>query len=62
MKNCIIDTERNHEKRFQIMRLTGNLYEHYFPGQLFTYDEAVEICKQDNIEVHATGNLWQCLD
>ena len=62
MKNCIINTERNNEKRYQIMRNSGALFEHLYPGQLFTLEQAKEICKQNDIEVHAIGTMWECLD
>lgn len=61
MKNCIIDTERNHTKRYQIMSNTGSLFEHLYPGQLFTLEQAKEICKQNNIEVHSIGTMWECI-
>ena len=62
MKTCIIDTERNTEQRYQIMRNSGTLFEHLYPGKLFTLNQAKEICKQNNIEVYAIGTMWECLD
>lgn len=33
MEVYIVDTERNHSRRYQIMTRTGTLFEHLFPGK-----------------------------
>lgn len=62
MKVCIIDTEVNHDKRFQIMVNKGTAFTHLFPGLLFSLCDAQRICEENNLEVSATGTLWQCID
>ena len=61
MKVCIIDTERNHPKRYQIMVNHGTLFEHVFPGELFTLHDAQAICKENNYKIVAIGTMWECL-
>ena len=61
MQVCIIDTERKHPKRYQIMVNSGTLFEHLFPGQLFTLYDAQVICKENNYKIVAIGTMWQCL-
>ena len=61
MKVGIIDTERNHPRRYQIMVNHGTLFEHLYPGQLFTLNAAIKICGQNNYEIKAIGTMWECL-
>jgi hypothetical protein len=57
----IINRELYREKQYQIM--TGNSYgfNHVFPGQLFTLNQAIEICKEHNFNIANIGNIWQCI-
>ena len=61
MKVCIIDTERPHEKRYQIMAMDSYGFNHIYPGKMFYLEQAKEICKINNFKVIAVGNMWQCL-
>ncbi len=62
MQVCIVNTERNHSKRYQIMVNNGTLFEHVYPGKLFTLNEAIKICGQNNYEIKAIGTMWHCLN
>ena len=62
MQVCIINTERNHQKRYQIMVNTGTLFEHIYPGKLFTLNDAIKICGENNYEIKAIGTMWHCLN
>ena len=61
MKVCIVNTERNHKKRYQIMVNNGTLFEHLYPGQLFDLGQAIQICGDNNYEIVAIGTMWKCL-
>ena len=61
MNVCIVDTERNHPKRYQIMVNNGTLFEHVYPGKLFAFYDAQRICKENNYKIEAIGTMWQCL-
>ena len=62
MQVCIVNTERNHPKRYQIMVNNGTLFEHVYPGKLFTITEAYAICNENNYTIKACGNMWHCLN
>lgn len=61
MQVCIVNTERNHAKRYQIMVNDGTLFELVYPGKLFTLGDAIRICGKNNYEIKAIGTMWQCL-
>ena len=58
----IVNTERYHTRRYQIMTKTGTLFEHVFPGKLFSLDKAIQLCGENGHTIKAIGNLWYCLD
>lgn len=60
MNVFIIDHEFNHLKRFQIMTAAGTGFNHVFPGQLFTLEQAKTICSTNNFTIVAIGSIWQC--
>ena len=62
MQVCIVNTERNHKKRYQIMVNNGTLFEHIFPGKLFDLGQAIQICGDNNWEIKAIGSMWHCLN
>lgn len=62
MKVCIVDTERRRLKRYQIMTNSGTLFQHVYPGKLFSLNEAIKICNKNNYEVAATGSIWECMN
>ena len=62
MRVCIVDTERSRPRQYQIMVNTGTLFEHVFPGKLFTLNEAIKICEQNSYEIQAIGSMWHCLN
>ena len=62
MQVCIVNTERNHQRRYQIMVNNGTLFEHLYPSKLFSLEDAKSICKQNNYEIKAIGTMWQCLN
>lgn len=61
MKVCIVNTERKHKKRYQIMVNHGTTFEHVFPGKLFDLGQAIQICGDNKWEIKAIGNMWKCL-
>ena len=40
----------------------GTLFEHVYPGKLFTLNDAINICGKNNYEIKAIGTMWQCLN
>jgi hypothetical protein len=62
MQVCIINTERNHKKRYQIMVNNGTLFEHLYPGKLFDLGQAIQICGNNNYQIKAIGTMWHCLN
>ena len=62
MNVYIVNTERNHARRYQIMTRTGTLFEHVFPGKLFSLDKAIQLCGDNGYKINAIGNLWHCLN
>lgn len=61
MKVVIIDRELNRERKYQIMYQSGYGFNHVYAGNLFTLEEAKTICKENNLEITAIGNIWQCI-
>lgn len=62
MQVCIVNTERNHKKRYQIMVNNGTLFEHVYPSKLFDLGQAIQICGDNNWEIKAIGTMWKCLN
>lgn len=60
MNVFIINTERNHEKRYQIMTAAQHGFNHVYPGKLFTLNQAIKIAGENNFNIAAIGNIWQC--
>lgn len=56
----IINQELNRAKKFQIMLNQKNAFYHIFPGELFTLEEAKNICDKNGFKVVKIGNIWQC--
>ena len=61
MNVCIINQELNRDKQYQIMTKCGNGFNHVYPGKLFTLEQAKAICKENNFNIIAIGDIWQCL-
>lgn len=61
MKVVIINRELNRDKQYQIMYQSGCGFNHVYPGNLFTLNEATTLCKENNLEVTAIGTIWQCI-
>ena len=63
MEVCIVNTiERLKDgKGWQIMKRAGSGYNHVFPGALYTMEEAANICNENNFQVVAIGDFWECL-
>ena len=61
MNVFIIDTERPHENRYQIMTGGNGMFEHLYPGKLFTLEQAQTTCKENNHNVVKIGTMWQCV-
>ena len=59
MNVVILDQQFNREKRFQIMRRVNYGVYHIFPGQLFTLEQAREICAVYGFTIDAIGTLYQ---
>lgn len=60
MNVYIINQELNRTKTFQIMVKRKNAFYHIFPGELFTLEEAKNICDKNDFNVVKIGNIWQC--
>ena len=56
----IIDKELRTNKKYQVMTRRGNCFFHVFPGQLFTLEEAKNICDKNGFNVVKIGDIWQC--
>lgn len=56
----IINQELNHTKKFQIMVKRKSAFYHIYPGQLFTLEEAKNICDKNGFNVVKIGDIWQC--
>ena len=61
MEVYIVDTERRHSRRYQIMTRTGTLFEHVFPGKLFSLYRAAQICSENGYTINEVGTIWECL-
>ena len=61
MQVVIINRELNRDKQYQIMYQSGCGFNHVYAGNLFTLEQAKEICKQNNLEIVAIGTIWQCI-
>ena len=61
MNVVIIDRELNREKKYQIMYQSGCGFDHVIPGNLFTLEQAKEICKDNNLNIVAIGDIWECI-
>lgn len=59
MNVCIIK-QTHHEKGYQIMIEDRFGFNHVYPGKLFTLEEAKQICKENNFNIAAIGDIWQC--
>lgn len=60
MDAYIIDQELSHAKKFQVMVKRKSAFYHIFPGQLFTLEEAKNICDKNGFNVVKIGGIWQC--
>lgn len=61
MKVCIINTERTHGKRYQIMSRDDYGFTHIYPGKLFDLEQAIDICNKNNFNILNIGTMWECL-
>lgn len=61
MNVCIINRELNRDKQYQIMTKCGTGFNHVYPGKLFTLEQAKTICNENNFNIIAIGDIWQCL-
>ena len=61
MQVVIINRELNRDKKYQIMYQTGSGFDHVYAGNLFTLEEAIAICNENNLEVKTIGNIWECI-
>ena len=59
---CIVHTVEWSEKGWQIMKRTWSGFNHVFPGVLFTFEEARNVCAEHGFDVVATGGMWECLE
>ena len=59
---CIVHTVEWSEKGWQIMKRKGSGFYHVFPGVTFTLDEARNVCRDNGLDVVATGDFWHCLE
>ena len=62
MNVCIINTEHQHEKHYQIMVPVRSGFNHVYPGKLFTIEQAQQLCIDNNFTVLKIGTLYQCAD
>jgi hypothetical protein len=56
----IINQELNRAKKFQIMVKRKGAFYHIFPSELFTLEEAQNICDKNGFNVVKIGDIWQC--
>lgn len=64
MEACIVNmvSQLKNGRGWQIMERAGSGYSHMFPGELYTREEAVNICNNKGFQVVAIGDFWQSLE
>ena len=60
MNVFIIDHGFNHSQRFQIMMAAPYGLAHVFPSQIFTLEDAINICNRAGWTIEKIGSIWQC--
>ncbi len=63
MKNVVIIYKENstNEKHYTILQpVIGSPFKHLFPDQLFTLEEAKEICLKNNYNIKKLAHEWAC--
>jgi hypothetical protein len=60
MNVYIINTKINHIKRYQIMTATQTGFNHVYPGKMFSLNDAIKLCGENDWTINAIGDIWHC--